>query len=108
MTPGSFVELYTTGVEKYEGIPQSFRLEQNYPNPFNPGTTISYALPHSGAVKLTVCNPLGQVAAELVNTYQTAGEHSVTFNASGLSSGVYFYRLSAGSMNIVRKMILMK
>jgi hypothetical protein len=88
--------------------PKSYSLEQNYPNPFNPSTTIKYSLPNNSAVSLKVYNLIGQEVATLINTYQTSGEYVVTFNASNLSSGVYFYRLDAGSYNVVKKMMLLK
>ena len=88
--------------------PNSFNLLQNYPNPFNPSTLISYSLPSGSNVKLTVFNSLGQTVKILENGYKSAGEHSLTFNASELPSGVYFYRLEAGKFTQVRKMMFMK
>ncbi|HEY9165233.1 MAG TPA: T9SS type A sorting domain-containing protein [Candidatus Kryptonia bacterium] len=75
-----------------------YHLDQNYPNPFNPSTVISYNLPTSVLVVLNVYDALGRMVETLVDQRETAGNHSVTFNASHLSSGVYFYRLSAGSL----------
>jgi hypothetical protein len=89
----------------------TFNLYQNYPNPFNPSTVISYSIPSASQVNLTVYNSLGQQVAELVNENQSAGVHSVVFNSSvlsGISSGVYFYRLKAGSIDKTRKMLLIK
>jgi hypothetical protein len=83
-------------------------LEQNYPNPFNPSTTIRYALPHRSQVTLTVFNTLGQQVATLVAGEVDAGFHEVTFDASGLASGVYFYRLHAGGYTQIRKMLLVR
>jgi hypothetical protein len=83
-------------------------LRQNYPNPFNPSTTIRYGLPHRSTVQLTVFNTLGQQVATLVQGEQEAGYHEVRFDASGLSSGVYFYRLSAGTYVETRKLLLLK
>ena len=96
--------------------PDGYALYQNYPNPFNPTTAISYSLkgPLSGQlsavsdVNLTVYNALGQKVSTLVNEKRVAGTYTVTFNASGLNSGIYYYRLSTGSDVQVRKMILMK
>ena len=83
-------------------------LKTNYPNPFNPTTTISYQLAKSSHVRLTVWNVLGRRVATLVNTSQQKGAHEVSFNASKLSSGIYFYRLQAGNKVFVKKMLLMK
>jgi hypothetical protein len=89
-------------------VPQSFQLGQNYPNPFNPSTVINYSIAKAGNVTLKVYNMLGQEVATLVNGYQTANSYEVKFNASGLSSGVYMYKLSTGSNEIIKKMVLMK
>jgi Secretion system C-terminal sorting domain len=89
-------------------IPSECVLRQNYPNPFNPTTVITYQLPITALVTLKVYDELGRLVRTLVEEFQTAGAHSVTFNASNLSSGVYFYRLSVGSFVNTRKMILIK
>ena len=89
-------------------IPSEFSLEQNYPNPFNPSTTIRYALPQRSHVTLTVFNTLGQQMAMLVNGEVEPGYHEVQFNASGLSSGVYFYRIHAGDFVQSKKLLLLK
>lgn len=94
--------------KKTEVMPSAYSLDQNYPNPFNPSTTIGFSLPHSGNVTLKVYNLVGQEVATLSNGYKTAGQYNVSFNASHLSSGVYFYRLEAGSYNVVKKMLLVK
>ena len=88
--------------------PHTFALDQNYPNPFNPVTTIAYTLPEALEVELTVYNVLGQRVATLVNTFQTAGQHLVQFDASGLASGMYLYRIKAGKDVSVKKMLLIK
>ena len=88
--------------------PSQFKLNQNYPNPFNPSTMISYVLPKTSLVRLKVYNILGQEVAVLINGEQNAGSHNVLFNASKLSSGVYFYSLRAGSNISTKKMILLK
>ncbi|HPN38866.1 MAG TPA: T9SS type A sorting domain-containing protein, partial [Melioribacteraceae bacterium] len=89
-------------------LPQQFSLEQNYPNPFNPTTTIKFALPTAGNVKLIVFNTLGQVVNQLVNEKMDAGYYSFDFNASNLSSGVYYYRLETDNYVSVKKMMLIK
>jgi hypothetical protein len=86
----------------------AYALEQNYPNPFNPVTTIRFALPVAGNVTLRVFNLLGQETATLVNENRPAGEYSVPFNGSGLSSGVYFYRLQAGSFEEIKSLVLLR
>ncbi len=99
---------YGTGVAASPEVPQGFQLQQNYPNPFNPSTDISYTITKAGNVTLKVYNMLGQEVATLVNGYQAANTYKVNFNASGLSSGVYFYKLSTGSNEMTKKMVLMK
>jgi 5'-nucleotidase len=87
---------------------KSFELGQNYPNPFNPTTMIRYGLPSSARANLTVFNSLGQVVKELVNENEEAGYHEVRFDGTGLASGVYFYRLQAGSFVETKKLTLVK
>ena len=89
-------------------VPQEYLLPQNYPNPFNPSTTISFALPKAGNVSLKVYNAIGEEVAELVNREMNAGVQSINFDASHLSSGLYFYRISAGNFVNVKKMMLLK
>lgn len=84
------------------------RLEQNYPNPFNPSTTISYSIPDDVAVRLAVYDALGREVAELVNGPQSAGTHSVNFDARALPSGQYLYRLAAGGVVLTGRMALVK
>jgi hypothetical protein len=86
----------------------TFALEQNYPNPFNPTTNISYSLAKASQVTLTVYNLVGAQVATLVNEVQPAGQHVATFDASNLTSGVYFYTLSADGQTLTNKMMLMK
>ena len=88
--------------------PARTTLNANYPNPFNPTTTIRYQLAKGSHVRLTVWNILGRRVVTLVNSNQQKGVHQVTFNASQLASGVYFYRLQAGDRVLVKKMLLMK
>jgi hypothetical protein len=85
-----------------------FSLSQNFPNPFNPVTVISYQLPQSGMITLKVYDILGREVASLVDEYQPEGRYEVEFDAEGLSSGVYLYRIKAGSFMETRKMILLR
>ena len=91
-------------------IVTEYNLSQNYPNPFNPSTRISWqSIQSSGVIKtLKVYDVLGNEVATLVNEYRNAGSYEVDFNASSLSSGIYFYRLQAGSFIQTKKMILIK
>jgi len=89
-------------------IPKEFRLYDNYPNPFNPATTIEYGLPSASRVVLRLYDFLGREVTTLVNEAQTAGYHSVRFDASGLASGVYFYRLIAGKFVQTKRMVLVR
>lgn len=95
------------GVEDGE-LPGAFALEQNYPNPFNPVTTIEYHVPASATVTLEVLDMLGRSVAVLVDGEQAAGSYSVRFDGQGLASGMYIYRLAAGSESTTRKMMLLK
>jgi endo-1,4-beta-xylanase len=88
--------------------PKEYELGSNYPNPFNPTTVISFAIPENAFVSLKVYNALGQEIAELAGREYSAGRHAVTFNASNLASGVYYYAMKAGSYVMVQKMILQK
>jgi len=90
------------------GLPTKYTLLQNYPNPFNPSTTIEYALPRSGEVSLIIYNLLGEEMTRLVIGQQDAGYHNVSWNASHVSSGIYFYRLRSGDFVETRKMMLLK
>jgi len=98
----------TLGAQEGRTLPEAFALDQNYPNPFNPSTTISFSLPHASDVSLKVFNLLGEEVATLVNGNQAAGPHEVQFNAAGLASGVYFYKIVSGDFSQVKKMVLMK
>ncbi len=89
-------------------VAEVYRLEQNYPNPFNPTTNISYVLPKAENVSLKIYDVLGREVATLVNEVKAAGAYTVPFNASNLSSGVYFYKLQAGSFVQTKKMMLVK
>ncbi|HOU17867.1 MAG TPA: endo-1,4-beta-xylanase [Candidatus Marinimicrobia bacterium] len=99
----------SNNVNEYEiPIPEQFILSQNYPNPFNPATTIGYQLPISGYSTLKVYNLLGQEVATIFDGIQSAGNYSVTFDASGLTGGIYLYQLKAGNFVENKKFILLK
>ncbi len=87
---------------------KEYKLEQNYPNPFNPSTEISFSIPQAGNVKLTVFNSIGQEVATLMNQQMEQGNHKVKFDASNLTSGIYFYKLESGNFVSVKKMMLLK
>ena len=89
-------------------VPTEYALEQNYPNPFNPVTTIRYAILHPGHVSLVIYNIKGQEMLRLVDEYQTQGFYSIKMDGRYLSSGLYFYRITAGRFVDVKKMILLK
>jgi hypothetical protein len=97
-----------TAVEDNESKLFKHQLFQNYPNPFNPSTTISYYIPKEENVVLKLYNILGQEIKTLVNERQSLGQHSIKFFGNNISSGIYFYRLIAGSFSISKKMIIMK
>lgn len=89
-------------------LPTEYLLAQNYPNPFNPETRIHYELPQDGSVRLVVYDLLGREVATLVNEFKKVGRYDVTFAARNLASGVYFYRLQAGTFNDVKKLLLLR
>ena len=89
-------------------VPTRYALEQNYPNPFNPSTTISYLIPQASHVSLKVYNLLGQEVMTLVDHQENAGSYKIVFDASKLSTGVYFYQLRAGQFVTAKKMLLLK
>jgi hypothetical protein len=98
-----------TAVEKNtKNVPVSFSLSQNYPNPFNPSTVISYTVPKESQITLKIFNVLGQEVTTLVNSVQKAGTYNINFNASKLSSGIYFYSIKANGFTSTKKMMLVK
>lgn len=98
----------STSVKKDSAMLSSFVMYQNYPNPFNPTTTIRYQIPQDGHISLKVYDMLGREVAHLVNEVKRAGEYTVSFDGSKLSSGVYIYKLIGNNVNLSKKMILMK
>lgn len=99
-----------TGVDEnlIDLSPNSFKLYANYPNPFNPSTKIRYAIPVAAFTVLKVYSITGKEVATLINEEKTPGVYEVNFNAANLSSGIYFYKLQAGSFTDVKEMVLMK
>ena len=95
-------------VEETNEVPTEFKLNQNYPNPFNPSTKISFAIKEAGMYRLSVYNLLGEEVAVLVDGELNAGYYDVNFNAAGLSSGIYIYRLHGADVNFTKKMIMLK
>jgi hypothetical protein len=105
----SFIVDIVSGIEKSDqNIPTVFSLDQNYPNPFNPSTTIEFAIPKTEFVSVKIYNLLGQEVATLVSQTLKAGFYKYGWNASGLSSGVYYYSIKAGEFHDVKKMVLIR
>jgi polyhydroxybutyrate depolymerase len=105
----SFTVDVPVGIAENEiNLPIEYELKQNYPNPFNPSTRIKYQIPDAGLVSLQVYNLLGEVVATLVNDEKPAGNYEVQFDATGISSGVYFYSLQAGDFVETKKLILLR
>jgi hypothetical protein len=102
-------EQLVTAIEPIgNSIPEKFELSQNYPNPFNPATNINFSIPKAGLVKVIVYDVLGRISAVLVNEILQPGSYKSTFDASALSTGVYFYRIEAEGFTDVKKMMLVK
>ncbi len=108
LSPCTPVAAVTGFVPDASGSPGSFRLNANYPNPFNPTTTISYVLPQAANVVLTVYDVLGRELRRLASVTKPGGTYEVSFDATGLPSGIYFYRLQAGSYVETKRMVVLK
>jgi hypothetical protein len=104
----TYLQQTITGIENQENVPVSFTLEQNYPNPFNPATKIKYAVPERTIVTIKIYDITGSEMYTLVNKELDSGWYETNFNAAALSSGVYFYRMQAGSYVNIKKMLLIK
>lgn len=104
----TFCPIVTNVKGKETKIPNSYKLGQNYPNPFNPITNIEFAIPKSGYVEIKIYNIIGKEIATLVSDPYTAGEYIVSFDASSLSSGIYFYRISVNDFVDTKKMTVLK
>jgi len=109
----AYVSLVTDAKEVIELLPSSYSLEQNYPNPFNPSTIISYRLPKSGNVQIKIFDALGREVRSLINEEKNAGKHNILWDSrdnygSKVSSGVYFYTITAGDFAETKKMVLLK
>jgi hypothetical protein len=103
------VDTTVTSIEtEFNNLPIKYCLEQNYPNPFNPTTRIKYSIAEAGVVSLKIFDILGKQVEELVNVFKEAGNYIVNFNASKLSSGVYFYRIECNSFTNTKRMLLIK
>ena len=99
-----------TNVDEVNGVkvPIDFALSQNYPNPFNPETMIDFSLPKAGMTRLIIYNLLGQEVERLIDSYQGAGNHRISWDASNVASGIYFYRLQAGGFVKTKNVVLLK
>ena len=101
-----------TGVDRNilsdNAFPVSYSLDNNYPNPFNPTTSIEFSLPRSGLTEIIIFDIRGREIERLVNSRMAAGKYKVKWDASNVSSGIYFYRLQAGDFVQTRKMVLLK
>ena len=102
------VSITVTDVGENPSNPEEFRLYDNYPNPFNPSTTFKYSLPEASFTSLKIYDAIGNEVAVVVDEIKSAGTHQIEFDASGLSSGIYYYTLQAGSFIETRKMVLLR
>jgi hypothetical protein len=102
-------ELIMTGVTPGgTGVPAAYFLSQNYPNPFNPTTRILFDIPRSGIIRISIYDILGREVAILIDQLMNAGSYKIDFDATAISSGVYFYKLQADGFSDTKKMIIMK
>jgi hypothetical protein len=111
LTPEEISAIYqgaTAIDEDAPAVPMKFELAQNFPNPFNPTTQIEYTLNNNTNVQITVYDLLGHEIATLVNEKKNAGSHSVVWDASGQSAGIYLYQMKTGNQILTRKMVLLK
>ena len=102
------VNISITDVGENPSNPTEYKLYDNYPNPFNPSTILRYSIPEASFTTINIYDALGKEVSSLVNETKTAGTYEVEFNATDLSSGIYYYTLQAGSFNQTKKMILIK
>ncbi len=105
---GTITATNPNAVNSDENNPNKFQLSQNYPNPFNPSTKIKFTIPEESQVSVKIFNALGQEVSTILNNVVTSGTHSVDFNASELTSGIYFYKITAGKLTATKKMLLLK
>jgi len=103
-----YADLVTSVSDYNSTVPDNYNLSQNYPNPFNPATSIKYSLPEASFVKLKVFDVLGREVSTLVNSEQAAGTYNISFSATNLSSGIYFYSLETANYKSIKKMMLLK
>src|SRR5205085_10406424 len=111
LTSSSYIDLplISTGTDVMElSTPGNYELSQNYPNPFNPVTSIQYSIASASNVELKVYDVLGREIRTLVNNFMQPGSYNVDFDASNLSSGIYFNKLTAGNFTAVKRMVLVK
>jgi hypothetical protein len=107
--PGADCSIHFVGIQKNgNNVPTAYSIGQNYPNPFNPSTTIKFGLPRGEFVEIVVYDILGRKVATLVKEPKQAGMYEIKFDAINLASGVYFYKITAGSFTDVKKMLLVK
>jgi hypothetical protein len=93
---------------KAKQMKSEYKLNQNFPNPFNPVTEITYYIPNDGKVNINVYSINGQLVKELVNEFKTAGKYSISYDASSLASGVYFYTINSGDFTDTKRLTLVK